>query len=144
VPTEDEVRAVLQRCPETFTGRRSRALLLVLADAGLRASELLHLLVEDWNPQERGLFVRCGKGRKDRVSFLSPTTARAIKDYLTKRPTMSREDFLFVDAQNRPLKKRHLAQILHRLSQRAGLTPHRWIHPMLYATSPPPRGSGMV
>ena len=42
---------------------------------------------------------------------------------------MSWEDFLFVDARNRPLKKRHLAQILHCLSQRVGLTPHRWIHP---------------
>jgi site-specific recombinase XerD len=129
VPTEEDVRAVLQQCSDTLVGRRNRALILVLADSGLRASEVLHLLVEDWNPQERGLFVRSGKGRKDRVSFLSPTTARAIKDYLGKRLGMSREDFLFVDALNRPLKKRHLLQILHRLSQRAGLTPHRRIHP---------------
>jgi site-specific recombinase XerD len=129
VPTEEEVRAVLQRCPETFTGRRNRAMLLVMADAGLRASEVLHLLVEHLNLQERSLFVRSGKGQKDRVSFLSPMTARAIKEYLGKRPVMSREDFLFVDAQNRPLKKRHLLQILHRLSTKAGLPPNRRIHP---------------
>ena len=129
VPTEEDVRAVLQRCPDTLVGRRNRTLILVLADSGLRASEVLHLLLEHWNPQERSLFVRSGKGRKDRVSFLSPTTARAIKDYLGKRPAMSREDFLFVDAQNRPLKTRHLLQIFHRLSQRAGLTPQRRIHP---------------
>ena len=35
---------MLQRCPETFTGRRNRALLLVMADSGLRVSEVLHLL----------------------------------------------------------------------------------------------------
>jgi site-specific recombinase XerD len=129
VPTEDEVRVVLKQCRDTFVGKRNRALILVLADSGLRAMETLRLTVEDWNPQERSLFVRSGKGRKDRVSFLSPTTARAIKEYLGKRPVMSREDFLFVDAQNRPLKKRHLLQILHRLSTKAGLPPNRRIHP---------------
>jgi site-specific recombinase XerD len=129
VPTEDEVRDVLRQCPETFVGRRNRALILVLADAGLRAGEVLRLLIEDWTPQERSLFVRCGKGRKDRVVFLSPTTARAIRAYLAMRHEARREDYLFVDAQERPLTKRHLVQILHRLSVRAGLPRERRIHP---------------
>ncbi len=30
----------------------------VFADSGLRANELLHLLIEDWRPADRGLFVR--------------------------------------------------------------------------------------
>jgi hypothetical protein len=29
-----------------------------MADAGLRAGEVIRLLIEDWNPQERSLFVR--------------------------------------------------------------------------------------
>jgi site-specific recombinase XerD len=130
VPTEEEVRAVLQRCSTVgFIGKRNRALILVLADAGLRASEVLHLLVEDWNPAERSLLIRSGKGRKDRVCFLSPTTVRAIREYLSARLQVGREDFLFVNAQNQPLKKRHLLQTFHRLSKRAGLPPHRRIHP---------------
>ena len=60
VPTEEEVRAVLRQCGGSETGKRNRALVLVLADAGLRAAELLRLLVEDWNPSQRSLFVRCG------------------------------------------------------------------------------------
>lgn len=47
LPTEDEVRAVLGACGETPAGKRSRAMLLVMADAGLRAAEVLRLLVED-------------------------------------------------------------------------------------------------
>ncbi len=58
VPTEGELRAVLTCCPPTFEGVRNRALILVMADAGLRAAEVLCLLVEDWNPQERSLFIR--------------------------------------------------------------------------------------
>ncbi len=129
VPTEDELRAVLAVCPDTLEGTRNRALILVLADAGLRASELLHLLVEDWRSADRGLFVRAGKGRKDRVAFIGPTTTRAVKAWLARHPSPSPEVFLFTDRKGRPLKYRHLVQILHRLSAKAGLPAHRRLHP---------------
>ncbi len=129
VPTEDELRAVLECCPPTLVGARNRALILTMADAGLRAGETLRLLVEHWNPQDRSLFVRSGKGQKDRVSFVGATTARAIRDYLAMRTLASREDWLFVDDEGRPLKLRHLVQVLHRLSARAGLPPNRRLHP---------------
>ena len=129
VPTEEELRALLKCCPGTLVGVRNRAMILVMADAGLRAAEVLRLLVEDWNPQERSLFVRSGKGQKDRVTFIAPTTVRAIKDYLAVRPRVSREDFLFVDVRNYPLKHRYLVQSLHRLSAKAGLPLNRRVHP---------------
>ena len=130
VPTEDEVRAILRACPASgFFGKRNRALMLVLADAGLRASEVLSLLLEHWGAADRSLFVRSGKGRKDRVAFVSPTTARALRDYLAARPVVPPDGFLFVDAQDQRLKRRHLIQILHRLSTKAGLAPNRRIHP---------------
>ncbi len=64
VPTDDELRAVLTVCPGTREGLRNSALILVLTDSGLRANEVLHLLIDDWRPADRGLFVRAGKGRK--------------------------------------------------------------------------------
>ena len=50
-------------------------------------------------------------------------------DYLGQRGAFAREDYLFVDRNRRPLKQRHLAQILHQLSARAGLAVHRRLHP---------------
>jgi integrase len=58
VPTDDELRAILTTCPSTLEGTRNRPLILVLADSALRASEVLHLLVEDWRPANPSLFVR--------------------------------------------------------------------------------------
>jgi site-specific recombinase XerD len=129
VPTEDELRAVLAVCPDTLEGVRNRAMILVLADAGLRASELTYLLVEDWRPSNRTLFVRSGKGRKDRVAFVGPTTTRALKAWLARHPAPSGEAFLFCDREGRPLKYRHLVQVLHRLSRKAGLPATRRLHP---------------
>jgi len=127
-PRKDELRAVLACCGETLEGRRNRALILVLADAGLRAAEILQLTVEGWSPGQRSLFVR-GKGGKDPVTFVSPTTTRAIRDYLAGRRVPRGEDHLFTTRDGRALKQRHLAQVLHRLSARAGLLQHRRLHP---------------
>jgi site-specific recombinase XerD len=129
VPTKEELRAALACCPGTFEGTRNRALILVMADAGLRAGEVVRLLVEDWSPQERSLFLRTGKGGKDRVSFVGATTTRAIRDYFTMRPLISREDWLFANAQGGLLTTRYLVHILHRLSTRTGLPPNRRLHP---------------
>jgi len=129
VPTEDELRAALAACSDTLEGARNRTMLLTLADSGLRASEALHLLVEDWRPADRGLLVRGGKGRKDRVAFVGATTTRALKAWLARHPAASSEAFLFCDRMGRPLKRRHLMQILHRLSDKAGLPANRRLHP---------------
>jgi integrase/recombinase XerD len=129
VPTDEDLRAVLTVCPETLEGIRNRALLLVLADSGLRASEVVHLLIEDWRSSDRGLFVRAGKGQKDRVAFIGPTTTRTLKAWLARHPQPSGEAFMFCDRKGRPLKRRHLVQILHRLSRKAGLPDHRRLHP---------------
>ncbi len=129
VPTEDDLRAVLVACLGSLEGIRNRALILVLADAGLRASEALRLLIEDWRLADRGLFVRSGKGRKDRVAFVGATTTRALKVWLARHPVPSAESFLFTDQRGRPLKPRHLLQILHRLSRKAQLPDARRLHP---------------
>jgi site-specific recombinase XerD len=61
--------------------------------------------------------------------FISPVTAEAIRRHLAMRPDVDPAEWLFVDAQGRPLTPRHLVQILHRLSARAGLPPDRRLHP---------------
>ena len=129
LPTEDELRAVLASCTATFEGVRNRSIILVLADAGLRAGEVVRARVQDWDASELRIVVRLGKGRKDRVAFVSPTTAVGMRRHLAMRPGVGHSNPLFADAQGRPLALRHLVQILHRLSARAGLPRNRRLHP---------------
>ncbi len=129
VPTEEELRTVLMSCTATFEGVRNRAVILAMADAGLRAGEVARVRVRDWNRAELSIIVRSGKGRKDRVTFVSTTTAAAIRSHQAMRQGAADSDPLFADAQGRPLRLRHLVQILHRLSARAGLPPERRLHP---------------
>lgn len=129
VPTEEELAAVLRACLDSAEGLRNRATILVMSDAGLRRSEGLHLLVEDWHPHERSLFVRSGKGAKDRTVFVGATTARALRAWLSIHPQPTPEAWLFCRRDGRPLTNRGLITVLHRLSARAGLPTERRLHP---------------
>lgn len=68
----------------TLPGLRDRAILEVLFSTGLRVSELVSLDRTQIDTQRREFGV-VGKGRKQRVVFLSPEAAAWIERYLTAR-----------------------------------------------------------
>jgi len=79
----DDLAAMLRACSgHTFYADRDRAVLLVLASSGLRASEFLALNQEDIDLHTGIVRVRCGKGGKSRVTIISPQARLAITDYL--------------------------------------------------------------
>ncbi|MDR7418946.1 MAG: tyrosine-type recombinase/integrase [Armatimonadota bacterium] len=122
VPEDATVRGLFAACdPETFEGKRNRALIAVLADSELRIGEALRLRVEDVNLAARTLNVRAGKGQKDSVGFFGAETAQHVRAWLNRRRDAKPEDYLFCDQQGRSLTRHAAAKILHRLSVRAGL-----------------------
>jgi integrase/recombinase XerD len=84
--TEDEAAAVLAAPnPETWIGRRDRALLLLAIQTGLRNSEITGLRREDVQFGV-GAHLRCfGKGRKMRCTPLRPDVAAVLKAWLADK-----------------------------------------------------------
>jgi integrase/recombinase XerD len=94
VLTSDELEAVLA-LPDVSTpqGLRDRVMLEVLYATGLRRGELSRLSVWDIDLGARTLWVRKGKGDKDRVLPLSQRAAQWLQKYLDDgRPKLSRRD----------------------------------------------------
>jgi integrase/recombinase XerD len=84
--TDDEIDALLA-APDrtTWTGRRDHAMLSVAIETGLRASELTGLTMADLH-LGAGAHVSCtGKGRKQRVTPLSPGTVEVLNTWLAER-----------------------------------------------------------
>jgi integrase/recombinase XerD len=83
---ESEIEALLD-APDrsTWTGRRDHALLVLAVQTGLRASELTGLRCHDVQ-LTTGQHVRCtGKGRKNRITPLTPTTTAVLEVWLAER-----------------------------------------------------------
>jgi site-specific recombinase XerD len=84
--TRPEVEALLA-APDTTTwlGRRDYALLVLTVQTGLRVSELTGLRCDDV-VLGHGAHVRChGKGRKERATPLTRSTARVLDGWLRER-----------------------------------------------------------
>ncbi len=121
VPEDDAVRRLMAACGDSFEGKRNRALVALLADSGLRASEALRLRIEDIRFGERTLTVKAGKGGKDGTGFFGAECAHLLRSWLAVRGDAQPEDFIFTSRTGRSLTRTHALHIMHNLSVRAKL-----------------------
>jgi len=150
--TKEEITALLKACEFSRAARttlrrsytmqrvnvhRDQALILVLLDTGLRASELCALQIGHVDMQTGKVIVRPGreggaKGGKGRTVFLGKTARRALWRYLVDRADGKETDApLFTDRYDHPLNKNSLRLAIARLGKNAGVKhchPHRFRH----------------
>src|SRR5438105_8494116 len=84
--TGQEITALLAAPDQdTWTGRRDHALLMLACQTGLRATELTSLAIGDAH-LGTGAHVSClGKGRKQRITPLTPATVTVLRSWLAER-----------------------------------------------------------
>jgi integrase/recombinase XerD len=107
-------------------GLRDRALLEVLYGAGLRASEVLSLRLQDVD-LEVGFVRVIGKGDKERVVPLGRPGVAAVTSYLQRgrpflgRPGLLKPPQLFLNQRGRVLSRQGLHLIVKRYARESGL-----------------------
>lgn len=109
--------------PRYASGRRNRAMLALMLDTGLRAGELVALRCADVDLQTGDLWVRQGKGSKDRRLAMGVRTVRLLEAWLEGRDSGN----VFLSRTDRPLSTAYLRQMCARYGERIGL-PFR-LHP---------------
>jgi integrase/recombinase XerD len=129
VLSPDEVRRLLA----AVAGARDRQMLRLAYGCGLRLGEVLRLRLADLDGGRGLLWVRAGKGRKDRAVPLPPRLLEELRGYWRQhRPA----DYLFPNAQGRPLHAATLQRAFGRALARSGLTKAASVHTLrhCYAT----------
>ena len=119
---EDEITALLA-APDlaTWTGRRDQALLVLACQTGLRATELTSLAIGDAH-LGTGAHVSClGKGRKQRITPLTPATVTVLRSWLAERGGLP-ADPLFITRRGTPLSRDALERRIARYTATAALT----------------------
>lgn len=102
---------------------RDKAIILFMADSGLRRSEVIALNWEDVDMQTGAVIVRRGKGGKARVSRIGATTRRALLAY---RRTLSDTGALFQTDEGARFTGSGFLKLFKRLEKLTGIhvTPH--------------------
>lgn len=123
IPAED-VHRLLHSCdPRTATGRRDYAILLLLARLGLRAGEVVHMLLDDIDWDAGEVIVRGKGGRLDRLP-IPDDVGEALVEYLRRDRARcaSRRVFLCTHAPRRGFSSSvAICTIVRRALARAGL-----------------------
>ncbi len=100
--------------------------LQLLARCGLRISEPLRLKLKDFRADERTIYIRKTKFRKDRLIPIPVDVARHLSDYLALRnsllPTDNGNPYLLVSDPAKDLHNQQVRNLFHQAVSEIGLT----------------------
>ena len=119
--TDNELKDIIKACTGSL-GLRNKAIVLTLIDTGIRRDELAKIKLTDINIEAR-LIQIMGKGRKQRLLSITPTTLKTIWQYLKMRRKPS--EYLWLSEEGKPLTGDGIGQMLQGLMNRAGITAHK-------------------
>ena len=107
------------------TGLRNYAMLTLFLNLGLRVAEAVNLKVNDIDWSNGQLVVRQGKGKKDRVLWLTDEDIKTLKSWLAIRPVDS--VYLFCPLKGGYMNDRYIRDFVKRYSFKKGVK--KDVHP---------------
>jgi site-specific recombinase XerD len=135
--TPDETKQLRKTCQNAALAAKTKGVQAPVRDAlivelalgtGLRVSELSNLRLEDLylKKGQSSLFVRNGKGGKDRVVQFSAKLKGQIAEYLEYRQSGS--EYLFPSKHSDQITASGIQQVFKKCASKAGLASHYSIH----------------
>jgi len=122
----DEINQLMQQ-PDTNTpgGIRDRAILELFYSTGIRRSELCHLQLKDISLARKTLYVRQGKGNKDRLLPIGDSALAWLQRYLNQARheyvTEIHEETLFLNDYGDAFRDSKLGDKVKRFMRNAGI-----------------------
>jgi site-specific recombinase XerD len=106
-----------------ITNPMDHALYLLMLRCGLRVSEVAHLRRSDLDWEQHALRIEQGKGRKDRVVYLSADVLTELKACLALRPEAVPNDLFFWNQKrtHRALSAKGIQKKMERYARAAGI-----------------------
>lgn len=121
VLTVEQAQRLVEACTqESFAARQARLIVLLLYGCGLRTAELCALRVQDVERERRELFVRAGKGDRQRVVPIPDAVMTALRAHLLDRGGV-RGPLFRTEVRQRPLRTAQVCRVVEEAAARAGL-----------------------
>ena len=103
---------------------RDKAIFMLMLRCGLRVEEVANLTLNAIDYRRSQIMVRCGKGAKDRVVYVSNDAAEALALYLNQRPITKEQKVFLVEkgcCKGKPLSVRGIQKRIEYYSRKSGI-----------------------
>lgn len=122
LPTKEELGYLFYLAGDNL---RNKALFMTIYGSGLRLSEAANLKVSDIDSEGGRIFIRKGKGSRDRYAILPKRTLEALRDYWTETHP---KDWLFVTKNGTKMTEKGIQDAWKKYIKRSGFTKHITVH----------------
>lgn len=109
---------------------KHKLLMQLYYSAGLRLSEALTLKIKDVDFVENMIWIRDGKGGKDRITILSKKVAEELSKYAQFK---GKDEFIFTNKKGHPLSPRSVQKIIEEARLDANLNKDVHIHTLRHS-----------
>lgn len=119
---------------------KHKSILMLIYSSGLRIGESIRLRKEDINFDRKQIFIKGGKGKKDRYTVLSEKMVSQLQQYLTAyRP----DYWLFEGQTGGQYSQSSIRKIFRRAVAQAGVNPYSTVHTLRHSFATHLLESGM-
>ena len=137
VLTKEEINRLYLQCDDSLLGIRDRALLAVFYGCGVRRNEAVNIEIKDALPDRNLLYIRKGKGYKERYVPMVGKVRNDIINYVTTaRPMMMEKEVhevFFIGITGKPLGASSLYERFKKLLKRSGIEKKAGLHTLRHS-----------
>lgn len=126
VLTKDEINTLFN----SIYNHQHKMILKIYYSSGLRLSEAINLRKKDLDFIENILWVRNGKGGKDRMTILSKTLSKELEEFCKFK---TKNDFVFVNKKQDPLNPRTIQMAMQKAKEKSGIEKDVHVHTLRHS-----------
>lgn len=120
----------VQRLIQAIDNLKHRCIIMLIYSAGLRLSEVVNLRIQDINSSQMRIFIKGGKGKKDRHVGLSEKVLHKLRAYYRLyRP----QDWLFEGQYGGQYGKRSVQQLFQKAKLKSKVNPYATVHTLRHS-----------
>jgi len=149
--TQAEIKALYKACGSDYLGIRDRAILDIYYGLGLRRSEGINLDIKDVMLKEKLVFVRAGKGYRERYVPMTGTIRDDLEEYIYQGREYIRNfkkdvqpEALFLSIQVKRMCGNQIIERVHQLALTAGINKPVGLHTLRHSIATHLLQSGMT
>ena len=127
--SEEELNVFFNACENYMY----KTIFMMIYGSGLRISEATNIRIEDIDSKKMRLFVRNGKGERERYTVLPKASLEMLREcYRRYRPNHP-EGYMFLNREGNPLKVERLRVFFRRYRRKAGISEDFIVHSLRHA-----------